>query len=162
MIHFFTANYNWNSGFDVPKALIENEYCDLGTGLLIFHYADGFQMLENPEGVSNSALEEWKDFLLNLYNKLLKMGFKTRFEKPSVWLYLAMGWAGVIVFWQGMQRMSTLSIVFLLLGGAAYSLGVFFYRWRSLRFSHAIWHLFVLAGSIFHYFSVLNLASSPI
>ncbi|MEK4407086.1 DUF4274 domain-containing protein [Sporosarcina sp. FSL K6-1540] len=78
MIHFFTANYNWNSGFDVPKALIENEYCDLGTGLLIFHYADGFQMLENPEGVSNSALEEWKDFLLNLYNKLLKMGFKTR------------------------------------------------------------------------------------
>jgi len=78
MIHFFTPNYNWNSGFDVPKALIENEYCDLGTGLLIFHYADGFQMLENPEEVSNSALEEWKDFLLNLYNKLLKMGFKTR------------------------------------------------------------------------------------
>lgn len=78
MIHFFTANYNWNSGFDVPKALIESEYCDLGTGLLIFHYADGFRMLENPEEVSNSALEEWKGFLLNLYNKLINMNFKTQ------------------------------------------------------------------------------------
>ena len=95
---------------------------------------------------------------LALVGLILKLGFKTRFEKPSVWLYLAMGWAGVIVFWQGMQNMRTISIVFLLLGGLAYSLGVIFYRWRSLRFSHAIWHLFVLAGSIFHFFSVLNLA----
>jgi len=94
---------------------------------------------------------------LALVGLVLKLGFKTRFEKPSVWLYLAMGWAGVIVFWQGMQQMRILSIVFLILGGLAYSLGVIFYRWRSLRFSHAIWHLFVLAGSIFHYFSVLSL-----
>ena len=78
ILHFFAANYNWNSGFDVPKALIENEYCDLGTGLLIFHYADGFRMLENPEEVSNSALEEWKDFLLNLYNELINVNFKTQ------------------------------------------------------------------------------------
>jgi len=94
---------------------------------------------------------------LALVGLVLKLGFKTRFGKPSVWLYLAMGWAGVIVFWQGMQQMRILSIVFLLLGGLAYSLGVIFYRWRSLRFSHAIWHLFVLAGSIFHYFSVFSL-----
>ncbi|WP_399627895.1 DUF4274 domain-containing protein [Sporosarcina sp. SG10008] len=78
ILHFFAANYNWNRGFDVPKALIENEYCDLGTGLLIFHYADGFRMLENPEEVSDSALEEWKDFLLNVYNKLINMNFKTK------------------------------------------------------------------------------------
>ncbi|MBO0589671.1 DUF4274 domain-containing protein [Sporosarcina sp. E16_8] len=76
ILHFFAENYNWNSGFEVPKALIEDEYCDLGTGLLIFHYADGFRMLENPEEVSNSALEEWKDFLLNLYNKLINLNFK--------------------------------------------------------------------------------------
>lgn len=78
MLHIFAANYNWNSGFGVPKALIENEQCDLGTGLLLFHYADGFRMLENPEEVSNSALEEWKDFLLNLYNKLINLDFKTQ------------------------------------------------------------------------------------
>jgi hemolysin III len=97
---------------------------------------------------------------LALMGLALKVGFKTRFEKPPVWLYLVMGWAGVIVFWQGMGKMSTASIVFLLLGGAAYSLGVIFYRWRTLPFSHAIWHLFVLAGSVFHFFSVLSLAPS--
>ncbi len=94
---------------------------------------------------------------LALVGLILKLGFKTRFEKPSVWLYLAMGWAGVIVFWQGLDQMTTASVVFLILGGAAYSLGVIFYRWRKLPFSHAIWHLFVLAGSVFHYISVINL-----
>jgi len=95
-----------------------------------------------------------------LVGLILKLGFKNRFEKPSVWLYLMMGWAGVIVFWQGMQQMPTTSIIFLLLGGLAYSLGVIFYRWRQLPFSHAIWHLFVLGGSVFHYFSIIQLAPS--
>lgn len=78
ILHFFAANYNWNSGFDVPKTLIDNEHCDLGTGLLLFHYADGLRILENPEEVSNSALEEWKDFIFKLYNKLLNLDFKTQ------------------------------------------------------------------------------------
>jgi len=94
---------------------------------------------------------------LALVGLILKVGFPTKFEKPSVWLYLVMGWAGVFVFWQGMRQMSTFSVVFLLLGGAAYSLGVIFYRWKKLPFSHAIWHLFVLCGSIFHYFSIFQL-----
>ena len=76
-LHFFAANYNWNSGFDAPKALLENENCDFGTGLLMFHYADGFRMLENPEEVSNSTLEEWKGFLYKLYNKLINLDFKS-------------------------------------------------------------------------------------
>jgi hypothetical protein len=77
-LHFFAANYNWNSGFNVPIALLENENCDLGTGLLMFHYADGFRMLENPEEVSDSTLEEWKDFLFKLYNKLINLEFKSQ------------------------------------------------------------------------------------
>ncbi|MDE1412443.1 DUF4274 domain-containing protein, partial [Bacillus licheniformis] len=40
ILQVFAANYNWNSGFDVPKAILENENCDYGTGLLMFHYAD--------------------------------------------------------------------------------------------------------------------------
>lgn len=46
ILHFFAANYNWNSGFDVPKVILENDACDLGTGLLMFHYADGYSLLE--------------------------------------------------------------------------------------------------------------------
>jgi hemolysin III len=46
-------------------------------------------------------------------------------------------------------------LVLLLLGGAMYTLGVLFYVWRTLPYSHAIWHVFVLAGSVLHYFSIL-------
>ncbi len=42
-----------------------------------------------------------------------------------------------------------------LAGGLAYTLGVIFYVWRRILYHHAIWHLFVLAGSAFHYFAVL-------
>ena len=78
LLHVFAANYNWNSGFDVPKAILENENCDFGTGLLMFHYADGYRMLENPDDVSKSTLEEWKDFLVQTYNKLINLQFKSQ------------------------------------------------------------------------------------
>ncbi|WP_438824019.1 DUF4274 domain-containing protein [Bacillus sp. JJ1773] len=78
ILHLFAANYNWTNGFDVPKALLENENCDLGTGLLMFHYADGYRILENPEEVLSSTLEEWKDLLFKLFNKLKNFEFKTQ------------------------------------------------------------------------------------
>lgn len=78
LLHIFAANYNWANGFDVPKAILEKESCDLGTGLLMFHYADGYRILENPEEVSDSTLEEWKDFLFKLFNKLKNFEFKTQ------------------------------------------------------------------------------------
>ncbi|MFJ7934353.1 DUF4274 domain-containing protein [Sporosarcina sp. NPDC096371] len=78
-LHFIAANYNWNNGFDVPKVLLENKSCDLGTGLLMFHNADGYRMLESPEEVSASTLEEWKDFLLKLYHKLQHLEFKSQY-----------------------------------------------------------------------------------
>ena len=77
-LHYFAANYNWNSGFDVPRVILENEACDLGTGLLMFHYADGYRMLEDSEEVSSSSLEEWKDFLNKIYNKLINFEFKSQ------------------------------------------------------------------------------------
>ena len=86
---------------------------------------------------------------------VLKLSLKEHFTKPPVWLYLLLGWLGGVVFWQGRDSIGQLSLIMLLLGGVAYSLGVIFYKWRTLPYSHAIWHLFVLAGSVFHYFSVM-------
>lgn len=94
---------------------------------------------------------------LTLVMLVLKLAIKKRFEKPPVWLYLAMGWFGAVLFWQGFDSISSASLLFLLLGGLAYSLGVVFYRWRSLPFSHAIWHVFVLGGTVLHFFSVLRI-----
>ncbi|MHC4384593.1 MAG: PAQR family membrane homeostasis protein TrhA [Planctomycetota bacterium] len=53
------------------------------------------------------------------------------------------------------DSVATGGLVLLLLGGLAYTGGVVFYGWRRLPYNHAIWHIFVLAGSIFHYFAVL-------
>jgi hypothetical protein len=78
ILHYFAANYNWNSGFDIPNAILENKDCDLGTGLLMFHYADGYRLLESQEGVSNSPLQEWKVFILKLQNKIMNLEFKTQ------------------------------------------------------------------------------------
>lgn len=63
----------------------------------------------------------------------------------------------MIVFCQGINIMRTISIMFLLLGWLDYSLGVIFYRKHSLRFSHAIRHLFFLTESTFNYFLILDL-----
>ncbi|MCR2803381.1 DUF4274 domain-containing protein [Paenibacillus soyae] len=45
-LHINAANYNWDSGFEVPKAILGNENCDFGTGLLMFYRADGYRLLE--------------------------------------------------------------------------------------------------------------------
>ena len=78
LLHYFAANYNWNSGFDVPTVILDNEACDLGTGLLMFHYADGYRLLESSDELSSSSLEEWKVFLRKIYNKLLSLDFKSQ------------------------------------------------------------------------------------
>jgi hypothetical protein len=78
LLHYFAANYNWNSGFEVPIVILENEACDFGTGLLMFYYGDGYRMLENPDEVSSSSLEGWKYFLVKAYNKLINLEFKSQ------------------------------------------------------------------------------------
>jgi len=94
---------------------------------------------------------------LALVMLILKLTVKKGFERPPVWLYLALGWFGAVVFWQSWHALPGRTLVFVILGGAVYSLGVIFYRWRKLPYSHSIWHIFVLGGSILHYFSILLL-----
>ncbi|MRX72838.1 DUF4274 domain-containing protein [Bacillus lacus] len=77
-LHYFAANYNWNSGFDVPAVILDNEACDIGTGLLMFHYADGYRLLERSDEISSSSLEEWKVFMRKTFNKLLSLDFKSQ------------------------------------------------------------------------------------
>jgi hemolysin III len=72
-----------------------------------------------------------------------------------VGVYLGMGWMFIIAIVPLLRNLPVISIIFLLTGGLCYSLGVIFYLWRNLKYAHGIWHLFVLAGSIMHFFSVL-------
>ena len=77
-----------------------------------------------------------------------------RWEAVSMVFYLGMGWAGVIGLRPLYDALSTGGFVWLLTGGVAYTLGVVFYFWQSIRHHHAIWHVFVMFGSACHFFAV--------
>lgn len=76
-------------------------------------------------------------------------------SKVSVAIYLLMGWFIVIAFKPLMESISSLGLILLISGGVCYSAGVLFYVWRRLPFHHAIWHIFVLGGTVLHFFAVL-------
>lgn len=71
-----------------------------------------------------------------------------------VGLYLALGWIGIVLIWPLMMSMSALAFGLLIVGGVLYSAGVIFHIWESLPFSNVIWHIFVLAATVCHYFAV--------
>lgn len=73
----------------------------------------------------------------------------------SIILYMVMGWLIVGVIWKLLLVMPLSGVVFLALGGLSYTVGVAFYVQKKKAFSHAIWHGFVLAGTVFHFFAVL-------
>ena len=81
--------------------------------------------------------------------------YLTRYRKLMVWIYLAMGWMFLIAIVPIIKNLPASSIAFLFIGGGCYSAGIIFYIWRQLKYAHGIWHLFVMAGSIMHFFSVL-------
>ena len=79
-----------------------------------------------------------------------------RFHKLSLVLYLAMGWLAVFTIKPILNAVSTSGVILLLLGGVFYTLGVIFYKKKELKYMHFIWHLFVLAGSTFHFIMIYN------
>ncbi|WP_417686336.1 PAQR family membrane homeostasis protein TrhA [Pseudidiomarina gelatinasegens] len=85
---------------------------------------------------------------------VLELAIAERKKWLSLSLYLGLGWMALIVIKPMLDSVETGGLWLLLAGGLAYTFGVIFYVWKSLRFHHAIWHLFVLAGSVLHFLSV--------
>ena len=94
----------------------------------------------------------WGVSIIGIY---LKFAYPGRFEKLSLVLYLLLGWLIVIAIKPLLEVMAPGGLWLLLIGGLFYTFGVIFYVWDSLPFNHAIWHLFVMAGSISHFLMVL-------
>ena len=78
-----------------------------------------------------------------------------KFAKPSLVLYLVMGWSVVFAIGDVVANMQAAGVVLLFLGGVFYTIGVVFYVLKKVRYMHAIWHLFVLAGSVMHYLCIV-------
>ena len=78
-----------------------------------------------------------------------------RWPKLSTFLYLGLGWLSVFIIYPLAQSIPLTGILLLALGGVTYSLGTIFYRMKDNKWMHIIWHLFVLGGAVFMFYSIL-------
>ncbi|MBC3765288.1 PAQR family membrane homeostasis protein TrhA [Neptunicella marina] len=79
---------------------------------------------------------------------------KHRFPKLSVLTYLVMGWFAILLIYPLYQALPGAGMWLLVLGGLCFSIGVIFYIAKRYKYTHAIWHVFVLAGCSCHYFAI--------
>jgi len=85
---------------------------------------------------------------------LFKLIFIHRFQKISLIAYLAMGWLALLIM-DDMQRfLSDQALTYLIIGGLAYTIGALFYALKRVRYTHAIWHVFVLIGAGSHFLAI--------
>jgi hemolysin III len=87
------------------------------------------------------------------FGVILKLFFTGKFEVFSTLLYLVMGWL-IIFDFSNLSNIIGDGILFLFAGGLAYTVGIVFYAIHRIPYNHVIWHLFVLAGAIFHFFMI--------
>ena len=95
---------------------------------------------------------EWALAVAGVVFKSFAVG---RFEVASALVYLAQGWFIVVAVGPLIHTLGWHGLMWLGAGGVAYTLGIIFFALDRLRYFHATWHLFVLAGSIAHYFAIL-------
>ena len=94
---------------------------------------------------------EWGAALAGIFFKLRTTG---RFRYLSTSAYVVMGWVALCAIVPLVRSLTGLGTMWLSLGGGLYTLGCVFYLWKSLPYSHMVWHLFVLAGTVCHFFCV--------
>lgn len=95
---------------------------------------------------------EWGAALAGVLFKIKTTG---RFRYVSTIAYAVMGWVAVIAAVPLARTLQGAGMTWLVIGGGLYTLGCVFYLWKSLPYAHMVWHLFVLAGTICHFFCML-------
>lgn len=142
--------------FSNPK--IKNIFARFDHAAIFFLIAGTYTpiLLSNLRGVLG-----WTLFFiiwgLAIAGAVIRSIYLTRFRKLMVAIYVMMGWMFVFAIRTMLEITPADSLMFLFIGGGLYTIGVIFYVWRSLPYGHGIWHLFVLGGSIMHFFAVINI-----
>lgn len=93
----------------------------------------------------------WSIVIIGTVKKIFLTG---KYDTLSTILYVFMGCMGLFEIRTIMQYTPSIALLFMLLGGLCYLLGVIFYAWKRFTYHHAVWHMFVLAGSIMHFFCI--------
>jgi len=93
-------------------------------------------------------------WIIALIGTLFKLVFIHRFQKISLAAYLLMGWLAILVMDDMQRYLSKDAIQLLIAGGLAYTIGTLFYALKKVRYTHAIWHIFVLLGAGAHFLAI--------
>ncbi len=96
----------------------------------------------------------WVVWGIAAFGVVLKLFFTGKFEIFSTLLYLVMGWLIVFDFSNLSELIGSDGILLLFAGGLSYTVGIIFYAIQKIPYNHVIWHLFVLAGAMFHFFMI--------
>ena len=92
---------------------------------------------------------------LAVFGVFFKIFHVDKFQFVSTLIYLAMGWMCLVAIKPILSMLPSGGLMWLFAGGMFYTVGVVFFAWKRIPYNHAIWHLFVMAGSLCHYFAVL-------
>lgn len=111
-------------------------------GMIIWNYPWGRELL----------IGVWAFALVGIVVKLI---VRERYPAVNVISYLLMGWLGVFAIQPLYQALGPSAVALTVAGGVAYTLGVIFFPWKSIKHHHAIFHVFILLGSIIHYVAVV-------
>ncbi|MBC2846730.1 PAQR family membrane homeostasis protein TrhA [Winogradskyella flava] len=98
----------------------------------------------------------WVVWGIAAFGVILKLFFTGRFETFSTLLYLVMGWLIVFDYTNTAEALGTGGVFWLMAGGLFYTVGIVFYAIERIPYNHVIWHMFVLAGAICHFFMIFN------
>lgn len=150
LLYLFSCLYHalpWSKGKAVFQVI---DHCSIFL-LILGTYAP--IALVSVGGVLGTTLFAINAFCATLGITLNIIDLK-RWKKFSLALYIIMGWMGVLAFPTILRNVSTLGFAFLVLGGLAYTIGVIFYKQKEKLYRHGVWHFFVLAGTVFHFFMI--------
>lgn len=156
VIALYTSSslYHWVKS--KPRKLLFKKLDHIGIYLLIAGTFTPFTVVvlgDQPIG-QNMSLAIWS---IALVGTIFKIFFTGRFEFISLASYIGMGWLGYLMFGQLSEILGDQVVDLMLYGGLCYTGGVVFYVMRKLKYHHAIWHVFVLAGTVFHTMAILNI-----
>ena len=154
LINLYTASTLFHSAINLKRKLKLNRFDHSSIYILIAATYTPFALV----GINGAF--GWVIFglvwLMAIFGVIFKIWFYSpKYRRISVWLYVIMGWVGIIAIVPIINNVPVTSLWFLLSGCLAYSFSVIFYLIEKIPYGHGIFHLFIIAGSICHFFSLL-------
>ena len=151
ILYLFSTLYHSITNIKAKKVFQIFDHCSIFILILSSYIPICLSMLRGALG--------WTLFGINAFCTVLGIVLNAvnmkKWQKFSMFLYIIMGWSVVAAFMPVIKSVNAAGLALLVGGGLAYSGGVFFYKMKKPRYMHAVWHLFVLAGSVLHFFFIL-------